>query len=192
MLKELELLIESLQESDQKRILTSSKNIVRMNTNRLLTVKLKNQFKCQVCATDEIQVHHVDYTKHYLVNFICFNCHSLHHKNGIELPEPIDLREYSTKKEKFSKVDRKIHPSREWLFDLIKGKNKECEIIWQGQGISQDGAFSLTRSVRMPSEKTAKILSSLLNFDPERFKEGHKEWLIETLEKELAEAKSIE
>ena len=46
---------------------------------------------CQVCDKAKTQMHHVDYSKPYLVVFLCAKCHGGVRAGRLETPGPVDL-----------------------------------------------------------------------------------------------------
>lgn len=107
MIKKLEEEIEKYDFVEQYKILEyikrRIKNNARYKVNRLVERKLPNLKKrCQVCKSEnKIEFHHVDYSKPYLVNLLCKECHVKYHNNVlIKIPKPIDLEKRIKKNKK--------------------------------------------------------------------------------------------
>lgn len=107
MIKELEDEIEKYDFVQQHKILEyikrRIKNNARYKVNRFVERKLPNlKKKCQVCNSEKnIEFHHVDYSKPYLVNLLCKECHVKYHNNTLgKTPKAMDLEKKVKKNKK--------------------------------------------------------------------------------------------
>lgn len=157
--------------SDQWSILRQIKrrerDKARAKVNRLFERKNPQvEKKCQVCGSKEkIEFHHIDYSKPYVVNILCKYCHSDYHRGIIKIPQAIDLEK--TCIEPLNKrVGQKVIYQRQWLKDLWieKGFKNSIEIA-QICNISSCYIESLARTNVRPSERVAKRIGEVLDFD---------------------------
>lgn len=171
MLKELEEEIEKHDYSDQWSILRQIKNRerdkARAKVNRLFERKNPRIEKiCQVCGSKEkVQFHHIDYSKPYIVNILCRDCHVDYHRGIIKIPRAIDL-EKICKKPIGTKKGQRVPYKRQWLKDLwIERGYKSVYELADKCIISGTYIESIARTSVKPSERTAKELANLLDFD---------------------------
>ena len=171
MIKELQEEIERHNINDQwqilKKIRSRERDKTRAKVNRLFERKKPKVEKiCQVCGSRErIEFHHMDYSRPYVVNILCRYCHSDFHRGIIKIPKPIDL-ETMCEKRIINKSGQRVPYQRQWLKDLwiSKGYKNVYELA---QECSVSGTYieSIARTNVRPSERTAKELASLLDFD---------------------------
>lgn len=171
MLKELQEEIEKHSLNDQYAILRKVKSRerdkARAKVNRLFERKKPKIEKiCQVCGSKEkIEFHHTDYSKPYIVNILCKYCHSDFHRGIIKIPNSIDLEKLC--EEPLNKrVGQKVIYQRQWLKDLWKKKGFENSLeIANACHISSAYIETLARTSIVPSERVAKRIGEVLNFD---------------------------
>lgn len=174
MIEQLEKEIEKHSYKDQWSILRQIKrrerDKVRAKVNRLFERKKPQIEKiCQVCGRKEkIEFHHIDYSKPYVVNILCKYCHSDFHRGIIQIPEPIDLEKICTIPFVNTRM-QKVAYKRQWLKDLWKAKGFEnSREIAEACNISSAYIETIARTDIKPSEKVAKRIGKVLEFDYER------------------------
>lgn len=180
-------LINSLNEKEQARVLGMAKNHTRQKTTKALK-KIDMKFKCQLCGANNTQVHHTDYSKYYLVSFLCFNCHREHHRRKIDIPAPIDIRKFLPNEHSTEinlRQERKVHPNRTWLKKLRERLCLTHMEIGKKVGISGCYAEELERSCILPSDKVMDNFYECFNVRKEFFLEGHEDWLFEEYQRKL-------
>lgn len=171
MLKELYEEIEKHTIKDQwailKKIKSRERDKARAKVNRLFERKNpKIEKVCQVCGSKErIEFHHIDYSRPYVVNILCKYCHSNVHRGITKLPKAINLEELC-EKPAIIVSGQKVPYKRQWLKDLWieKGFKKSIEIA-DACNISSVYIENLARTSIKPSEKVAKRIGKVLNFD---------------------------
>lgn len=171
MLKELEEEIEKHSIDDQRAILKKIKarerDKARAKVNRLFERKNPKVEKiCQVCGCREkIEFHHIDYSKPYVVNILCKYCHSDFHRGIIKIPSAFDLEKLCSNPI-VNKKGQKVFYQRQWLKDLWieKGFKTSLEVA-NVCNISAPYIETLARTLIVPSERVAKRIGEVLNFD---------------------------
>lgn len=171
MLKELEKEIEKHSIDDQwtilKKIKARERDKARAKVNRLFERKNPKVEKiCQVCGSREkIEFHHIDYSKPYVVNILCKYCHSDFHRGITKIPNAINLEELCVNPV-INKKGQKVFYQRQWLKDLWieKGFETSREIA-NVCNISSSYIETLARTLIVPSERVAKRIGEVLNFD---------------------------
>lgn len=171
MLKELQEEIEKHSITDQwailRKIKSRERDKARAKVNRLFERKNPKIEKiCQVCGSKEkIEFHHKDYSKPYIVNILCRYCHSDYHRGIIQIPKTINLEEVC-EKPILTKQGQKVPYKRQWLKDLWieRGYEKSREIA-DVCNISSTYIETLARTNIVPSERVAKKIGEVLNFD---------------------------
>lgn len=180
MLKELQEEIEKHTINDQwiilKKIKSRERDKARAKVNRLFERKNPQVEKiCQICGSKEkIEFHHNDYTKPYIVNILCKYCHSDYHRRIIEIPEPINLEDIC-EKPVVIKNGQRVQYKRQWLKNLWieKGFKNSLEIA-NACNISSAYIETLARTDIIPSERVAKRIGEVLNFDYQKLLEKTK------------------
>lgn len=171
MLKELQNEIEKHSLRDQwiilRKIQGRERDKARAKVNRLFERKSPKIEKiCQVCGSKEkIEFHHTDYSKPYVVNILCRYCHSDFHREIIKIPSPVNLEELCEEKIIKSK-GQKVPYKRQWLKDLwIKRGYRNAYELADKCMVSGTYIESIARTSVKPSERVARELASILEFD---------------------------
>lgn len=171
MIKELQDEIEQHSIDDQwiilRKIKSRERDKARAKVNRLFERKRPRvEKKCQLCnSTEKIEFHHIDYSKPYVVNILCKYCHSDYHRGIINIPKAIDLEKIC--EEPIMKIrGQRVAYRRQWLKDLWieKGFKSSIEIANVCQ-ITSSYIETLARTNLIPSERVAKRIGEVLNFD---------------------------
>lgn len=173
MLKELQEEIERHSISDQyailRKIKTREKDKARAKVNRLFERKRPKVEKiCQICGSKEkIEFHHIDYSKPYIVNILCKNCHIDFHRGILQLPNVIDLEKLCDRPT-IPKRSQKVAYKRQWLKDLWIEKGFETSRdIAEACDISIPYIETLARTDKIPSQKVAMKIAKVLEFNYE-------------------------
>ncbi len=177
MLEQLQKEIEKHDFKDQWSILKliekRDRDKARFKVNRLFERKIINlEKKCQKCgSTEQIEFHHNDYTKPYIVNMLCKKCHLDFHNGNITIPEPINLESYCEEPIK-NKKEQKVEYKRQWLKDLwIEKGFKSSQEIANKCDISCAYIEQIARADTIPSIKVAKKIANVLGFDYKKLRE---------------------
>ncbi len=170
MLQELQDEIEKHSISDQYAILRKVKSRerdkARAKVNRLFERKNPKIKKvCQVCGSKEkIEFHHIDYSKPYVINILCKNCHTEYHRGNIKVPNTIDLEKFCD--QIIDKKRQRVEYKRQWLKELwlTKGYKSSLEVAKECK-ISSTYIERLARTFDSPSIRVAMKIGEVLDFD---------------------------
>lgn len=199
MLQELQEEIEKHDFKEQWSILRfvqkRDRDKARFKVNRLFERKVVNlEKKCQKCGSlKDIEFHHNDYTKPYIVNMLCQKCHLDFHNEKISIPKPINLEEYCEEPIK-NKKEQKVEYKRQWLKDLWleKGFKNSLEIA-NACHISSAYIEQIARADIIPSIKVSKKIGEILGFDYKKLMEKPiSKTKIEELRKVISSEQEIE